>query len=187
MYPIIVLEGIDASGKSAVGRRLAILQNGVYLKTPLPPFSDCRSIVDQSNDYAARFFFYLASVISASSLIANQSEKAPVIVDRWIWSTIANHRALGVDTSIVNPENLPLVRPQHAFLLTIDSEIQSKRLASRDPSMVSNLELNQELQMMVLAEFRRFRLNEIDTSCKTPDETAMIINGLIQHKGECSA
>lgn len=183
MHPIIALEGVDASGKSVVGKRLAILQSGVCLKTPLEPFNDWRPIVDQSNDYTARFYFYLAAVVSASAIIANHAESSPVIIDRWIWSTFANHQALGVDTSIVSLEHLPIIRPNHVFLLTVDPDTQRQRLGERNQIMVSNLEKDQLLQSRVLEEFRLFNIREIDTTHRNADATAKLIKQFIDKGG----
>lgn len=37
-YPFIVIEGIDGTGKTSVARELAIMIDGKYLSTPVPPF-----------------------------------------------------------------------------------------------------------------------------------------------------
>lgn len=179
MFPKIVLEGVDASGKSSVGLLLAKRIGGTYLKTPMAPYSEWRSSVDAANDLIARFYFYLASVVAASPIVENEAKKGPVVIDRWILSTIANHEAMGVNTSVVDFAQLPILRPTHTFLLTVDCATQQNRFDQRVSTSDSNLERDQALQRRALQEFRKFNLPEIDTTNRKPEESTSLILELI--------
>ena len=52
-----------------------------------------------------------------------------VICDRYFYSTNANHKARGSNLRIVNL--IDLLKPDYAFLLTVDEKIRQKRVKQK--------------------------------------------------------
>ncbi len=123
-HPFIVLEGLSGVGKTVVGQALARTLNGVLYKTPPPPFTLIRDEVDRTCDLEARFFFYLAGVLHASSEIASLLKERPVVCDRYILTTDCYHRALGLMAHL-DYSTLHLLQPTITVLLTCEEVVMS--------------------------------------------------------------
>src|SRR2546422_940162 len=93
-HKLIVVEGIDGTGKTTVARRLATAIRAKYLRTPPPRFDSLRKYVDKEASVETRFLFYLCSVAYASDIIRRELTKRDVVCDRYLGTTLAYHRAL---------------------------------------------------------------------------------------------
>lgn len=65
----IVCEGLSGTGKTKFAKALSRKLNAVYFKTPPSPFNKLRNFIDKNFDFKNRYYFYLASVFSASEQI----------------------------------------------------------------------------------------------------------------------
>jgi len=92
---LIAIEGLDGTGKSTVACLLAKRLNGVVYATPPPEFVPIRKALDSSRSLSARFYYYLSSVCYAGAEASGLREHSHVILDRYVSSTIACHKALG--------------------------------------------------------------------------------------------
>ena len=59
-HRLIVLDGIDGTGKTTVARKLAAALHAKYLRTPPPDFDAIRPRVDQQASIETRFLFTCA-------------------------------------------------------------------------------------------------------------------------------
>ena len=170
----IALEGIDGSGKTTVCQQLSKKFNAEFYKTPPYPFSDLRDKVDKCVDIKSRFYFYLSSVIHASSEIVKLLKHKYVVCDRYILSTLCYHRALEPFFKSFDENNLDILQPDITFYLYADYDVRIKRIAYREKqknSDVVNSGLHdKKFQKKVEFEFSRYKhLVLINTNNISPE------------------
>src|SRR5689334_7241037 len=96
---LVVIAGLDGVGKDFIAERLHDTDSGsTLLKTPTNPFASIRADLDgmARSAPAARYAFYLASVIHASDLIMRALPHGNVYCVRYLIDTVVYHRALGL-------------------------------------------------------------------------------------------
>ncbi|XP_041044173.1 UMP-CMP kinase 2, mitochondrial [Carcharodon carcharias] len=165
-FPVIVIEGLDATGKSTLTEALRNSIQATLLKSPPDCIGHLRKTFDAKSPPIRRAFYALGNYITAST-IANVSEKSPVIVDRFWHSTAAYAIATEVSGKV---ENLPpphhelyqwpqdLVQPDLVLLLTVDAEERVRRLERRGEMRTKEeieLEANSLFRQKVEATYRR--------------------------------
>lgn len=178
MNPFIVFEGVDGSGKTTIGKKLAQEIGGVYIRTPSEGYRPARSYVDSSNSSEAKLLFYLSSVVHASHQIALSRQTKPVVCDRYVWSTLIPHSAYhGVDLSLLENSlgfiTKTLEIPTHTVLLTVSEDEQLRRLGLRDENKRTASDsfcLNQTLRQRAHEHYQAIAKREswiiIDTNQK---------------------
>ncbi|XP_020632998.3 UMP-CMP kinase 2, mitochondrial [Pogona vitticeps] len=138
-FPVIVIEGLDATGKTTVTHALKDSLNAVLLRSPPPCVSQWRKVFDDEPTLIRRAFYALTNYIVASE-IAEQSTKSPVIVDRFWHSTAAYAIATEISGKIQHlpPVHHPvyrwpgdLLKPDLVLLLTVSPEERIRRLQGR--------------------------------------------------------
>uniref|UniRef100_A0A8B9M8Q8 UMP-CMP kinase 2, mitochondrial n=1 Tax=Accipiter nisus TaxID=211598 RepID=A0A8B9M8Q8_9AVES len=138
-FPVVVLEGLDATGKTTVTQSVKDTLNGILLRSPPACISQWRTIFDDEPAPIKRAFYAAGNYILASE-IAKASTQAPVIVDRYWHSTAAYAVATEVDGKVQDlppahdevyqwPEDL--LKPDLVLLLTVDPEERVQRLQRR--------------------------------------------------------
>ncbi|XP_074845040.1 UMP-CMP kinase 2, mitochondrial isoform X2 [Carettochelys insculpta] len=80
-FPVIVIEGLDATGKTTVTQSVKESLNALLLRSPPTCISSWRKTFDDEPTLIRRAFYALGNYIVASE-IAKASTKSPVIVDR---------------------------------------------------------------------------------------------------------
>lgn len=127
----IVLEGIDGSGKTTMGKILASKIGGVFYQTPSSFWRKHRSIVENSH-CLIRFLFYLSATIYSSIEIRILLKKTPVVCDRYIYSTWAHHYAYGLKIlKKISYKYLPITKPDKVIYLYVDLKEREKRIKQR--------------------------------------------------------
>lgn len=141
MGDVMIMEGIDAVGKTTLAKLTAEKIGGVYYRTPPDCFKErCQAMDGRGVIYdEARFFLYLESVLFASEKIQQLAKDngQPAIIDRWIWTTLAYHFAFNPQLYEKWQNNWPsltagLIKPKLQVLLFIpNDEIWLKRITER--------------------------------------------------------
>ncbi|KAM5262523.1 UMP-CMP kinase 2, mitochondrial [Ctenodactylus gundi] len=138
-FPVIVIEGLDATGKTTVTRSLSESLNAVLLQSPPSSLGQWRKIFDDEPNIIRRAFYSLGNYIVASE-IADMSTRSPVIVDRYWHSTATYAIATEVSGGLQHlpPAHHPvyqwpedLLKPDLVLLLTVSPEVRAQRLQGR--------------------------------------------------------
>lgn len=160
MKKFILFEGGDGAGKSSCALEMTKMTGGIYYNTPPPLFNNIRPLIEESGDYNLRFYYYLTGVLYASKEIKKLLERTHVICDRYLYTTMAYHSALGV----IMPANLEklVIAPDYCFCLHAREEIIKKRIKERKTLGVFDNAFG--LQQEVFRQFKNFGLELFDTS-----------------------
>ncbi|KAK2891838.1 UMP-CMP kinase 2, mitochondrial [Channa argus] len=165
-FPVIVIEGLDATGKTTLTESLRDTLGAVLLRSPPQCLSPWRARFDQEPPLIRRAFYALGNYITAEQ-ISQEGMKAPVIVDRFWHSTAAYAIATAVSGS---PCNLPaessevyhwpsdLLKPSLVVLLTLDPEERKRRLRNRGQGKTEEeqeLDHNQLFRLRVEKAYQR--------------------------------
>ncbi|KAM9778003.1 UMP-CMP kinase 2, mitochondrial [Neosynchiropus ocellatus] len=138
-FPVIVLEGLDATGKTTLTESLRDTLGAALLYSPPKCLSPWRARFDQEPPLIRRAFYALGNYITAEQ-IGQEGLKRPVIVDRFWHSTAAYAIATAVDGPVAS---LPskgsevylwpgdLLQPDLVVVLTLDPEERKRRLQKR--------------------------------------------------------
>jgi thymidylate kinase len=164
-YKFIVLEGIDGA---------------TLYRTPPPGFSTTRRIIDDNAQLPSRFLFYMSSVVYASEKIRKLLLKTHVVCDRYLISTLAYHRSLGLKLKL-DVDALNLVQPDFTFFLELSDETErQRRLHQRKRYSVTDANLEDKVKRrLLLEEYRRYPMIPVDTTHSTVNETVRTIRTIV--------
>lgn len=180
---MIVIEGLDGVGKTTIARLLEKELGFVYLYTPQPPFDNIRIAVEEMQDVNTRFFFYLSSVIAVQPFLREMiSAGKRVVVDRYIYSTLAMHTVLGANVQVINLQILPILWPDLGILLTADLDARLGRLKYRASQPAYDQQTERLLKEVKQAEavYRSFEdLFPLDTSNLSAEQVFKQVQRLI--------
>ena len=182
----IVIEGLDATGKSTLVEKLAKRLNATLLKCPArleaPDLSkgNLRSYFDNRPPLQRRAYYRAANLI-ASEQAEIALQNGHVVMDRY-WTSTAAFAALD-DDSDLNQEwqgRYPpeLRKPDAVILLTVDEENRTKRMRGRgEPVTDEEQNLAEDIvrRKDVLRVYRRFDPMEVDTSRLAPDAVLEVV------------
>lgn len=184
-----VLEGVDAAGKSSIGKSLAGQIGGVYVKTPGEQYKAVRAHIDNGTPIETKLLFYLSTVVDASAEIGRTLQTQPVVCDRYIWSTLIPHSAyhgedLGELERIWQPFSNRITQPTNTVLLTVSEDEQLARMAvDRDMTNLSasdkhcmNPEKRRRVRELYETVAKRDGWLIVDTTGRNADDVATEIN-----------
>jgi dTMP kinase len=177
--PFIALEGLSGSGKTTIAKIVAEKIGARFYQTPPQIFASFRQEIDQQADKLARFFFYLAGVMQASCEISAILKQHPVVCDRYFFTTICFHRVIGLSVEIPDFALSSLRQPDFSFLVVCEEKTRRKRLSNRGLSFNDAQEEALGIGHLFLAEYRKFKLIEIDNSADEPQIAASRVIELI--------
>lgn len=192
----IVIEGLDATGKSTLVAELVKSIDATLLQCPprleAPEFVDVdlRSHFDDRPAVQRRAYYRAANLI-ASEQAEVALKEGHVVMDRYWTSTVA-FAALDDDSSLDEewhgcypPE---LRKPDIVILLTVDEENRATRMQGRGEPVTTeehHLAADAERRETVLQVYRTFDPIEIDTSDLTPDAVLETVLGTLRRYGLC--
>lgn len=128
---LVVLEGLEGVGKTALGKAVALELGATYLKTPPPDMNCCRGFIASTASPFANFYFYLAGLYAMQGKIVELlKQNEIVIVDRYISSTIAYH-AEGESFDPPVYDDKSLAKPDSVILIRCDSKVRRSRIEDR--------------------------------------------------------
>nr|XP_033795203.1 UMP-CMP kinase 2, mitochondrial [Geotrypetes seraphini] len=194
--PVIVVEGLDATGKTTLTQSLKESLRAVLLKSPPACISQWRKIFDNEPTLIRRAFYALGNYIVASE-IAAESTKSPVVVDRYWHSTAAYAIATEISGGLHNlpvrnhevyqwPEDL--LKPDLVVLLTLSQEERVRRLQSRGIEKTkeeAELEMNVPFREKVEELYKRMENPRCVAVDASPPREAVIENVLHLIKDHC--
>ncbi|XP_036398895.1 UMP-CMP kinase 2, mitochondrial [Megalops cyprinoides] len=194
-FPVVVIEGLDATGKTTLTHSLTDTLNATLLQSPPQCLSPWRPRFDSEPALLRRAFYALGNYITAGQ-INRASAHAPVIVDRYWHSTAAYGIATAVSGRV---DNLPspgsevyrwpvdLLRPDLVLLLTVSPEERIRRLRFRGAEKTreeAELEANDRFRNKVEQAYKRIE----DPACVVvdasppPDQVLQQVLHLIKNK-----
>lgn len=167
----VVIEGLDGVGKSSVVRELAnrMTMEGVTSTAQRCPVGDyqlAEPYLRRECDTDARYLFYLSGAKHSSDFARKLLTKSSVIFDRYVYSTLAYHRASGLRVS-VDIESLDLLQPDFKYWLKVtDERVRQSRLTGRPEINPGDLvpRVPGGLIERIETELKTFGLSEIDTT-----------------------
>ncbi len=171
----IIFEGCDGSGKSSCALELARQIDGIYYKTPPKIFENLRESIEITTDYNLRFHYYLSGTIYASYEISEILKNHHVVCDRYIYSTIAYHRALGIN--IADDLAKTVVQADYAFCLHAKKEEVIKRISQRKD--LGAFDTAFDFQEKIFSEFKKFPLEFFDTTSLNISESVEKLRKMI--------
>jgi len=192
----IVIEGLDATGKSTLVDKLAKSLNAILLRCP--PRLEAPGLIDgdlcshfRNRPSLQRRAYYRAANLIASEQAEVALQAGHVVMDRYWTSTVA-FTALDDDSDLDQewqgrypPE---LRKPDVVILLTVDEENRTKRMRERGESPTAeeqNLASDVARREAVLRIYRTFDPIEIDTNDLTPDAVLETVLTALHRSGLC--
>lgn len=139
MHPLIVLEGLDGSGKTTVATELTRRLPASLIRTPHPKFEHTvREKFRNLPEPISRAFYCAANYLAAHEAQILRKDQ-PVLFDRWWGSTCSMALGMKAGTSANLPAAdsdiyrwpLDLPRPTLGIVLDVDENIRSKRAQLR--------------------------------------------------------
>ena len=170
---IVIIEGVDCVGKTTLAESICDELGWSYVYTPREPFSKIRKDIENMKDLNARFFYYISCVIGVQQYIKSLLDDGKnVVVDRYVYSTFAMHKSLGVNTDCVDCNKMNIYYGDCKILLSASSEVRSQRILQRNVGLVTDFSIEQRQDVLdkAQAEFRKMSFQEIETDNLSIDE-----------------
>ncbi|XP_034231123.1 UMP-CMP kinase 2, mitochondrial-like [Thrips palmi] len=176
-HPLIVVEGLDASGKTTVTHLLSKRLGGVKMSTPGPQFAALRPFFDQQPNHIRRAYYSLTNYAAALEINELLEEK-PVILDRFWHSTAAYALAGEVDdVAMLPPAGDQIYQwpkdlkpyPEKVIFLQVTEAERMKRISRRQTATAEEDRLAKEanFRKVINEAYRRMyepQILEVDST-----------------------
>ena len=182
---LILIEGLDATGKSTLVNNLSEAIDAVIIRNP-PEFlderisnNDLRIFFDELGGSRRREFYRSANFIS-SEMARIAMNHSWVIMDRY-WPSTATFSKLDETQKSWEPLGVypeGLLEPDIMFLLTVSEDERKARLSKRnipETDEESKLFVHHEQRSLIESGYRAFNPIEVDTSGINPLEVLKIV------------
>ena len=125
----VVVEGLDGVGKTTLAKFLQDKLGYIYMYSIPQKFIDLRHELLASVNAQAKFLYYLSGILAMQDELREHLKQGnKVVMDRYIYTTLAYHQALQVDTRFISMTEFPIVWPDRCLLLIVSEESRMKRL-----------------------------------------------------------
>ena len=131
---LVVIDGVDGSGKSSVIKELSIKLGATIIESPSGEFRNIKHVFDNPIiSQKSRYLFYLSCLVETSNLIEIELKRGKgVLADRYLHSVMAYPLAEKEDISFVSIDRLKLYIPFRTICLTAEDDIRINRIIKRD-------------------------------------------------------
>ncbi|KAM9341131.1 UMP-CMP kinase 2, mitochondrial [Symphorus nematophorus] len=195
-FPVIVIEGLDATGKTTLTESLRDTLGATLLRSPPQCLSPLRARFDREPPLIRRAFYAMGNYITAEQ-VGQEAMKTPVIVDRFWHSTAAYAIATAVSGPVCN---LPaegsevycwpsdLLQPSLVVLLTLDPEERKRRLRDRGQGKTEEeqeLDHNHLFRLKVEEAYRRISGPACVTVDASPSADQVLQQVQLLIRGKC--
>jgi dTMP kinase len=183
MYPFILFEGLDRTGKTTVAKRIAQELGGVYLHSPPEVLMPFRKGFDAQGSDELNFAFYLVGNHILNQQIVQAIQTQLVVCDRHFPSTVASHSdKLGRNLDHHLEEMNPLPDRVYYFFADIGTIIERDKASGG----VNERFYGREYWERVMANYDRIfsgnpGIVRIDTTHRTIDEVYELVLGDIRN------
>lgn len=178
----IVMEGVDGSGKTTIGKRLAEMIGASFCQTPMGFWRRNRAIVENGKPFL-RFLFYLVATIHSSIVISKVLKKDSVVCDRYIHSTLAHHIVYWNKlVEKISPKVFPIKKPHFVFYLYSRGDVRDQRVSQRRTNKPKDLD-SQSLQKVHEAFLGFKDVIPIDTSDMFVEDVVNLIVKKLEDDG----
>ncbi|XP_066256984.1 UMP-CMP kinase 2, mitochondrial-like isoform X2 [Euwallacea similis] len=178
-YPLIVLEGLDGSGKTSMSKKLAKVWGAQKWLTPPESIRFLRDYFDRN--FELRSAYYSLGNYIAALEVSCLLDKKPVLMDRFWHSTTAYALAQAVAD---NPQYLKLpdaaneiykwpedlLKPEKVIFLNVSEEVRLERHSRRSVDLVT-------AQEKLLKDDTKFRQDIIQAYNNMREPKIDIVNG----------
>jgi len=170
-HPVIVIEGLDATGKSTLSENLSLKTGGKLLKSPPDCVVHLREAFDKLPSPLRRLYYSLSNYVFGE-MIKKSSQTGVVICDRFWHSTAAY--AIATDVKTGDASNLPpknhwvynwpddLLKPDLVYFLSVSEEERIRRLKAR------NIKFTDEEKWLISSKHFKERMDECYSRMKNP-------------------
>lgn len=147
-HKLIVLEGIDGSGKTALTERLTERMRAAgrpcvsYDRVPDRP----RPLTPEQKKWAhtvasveESFSLFMTSLLQKSDHIRRILPESSVVMDRYLHSVLVHHLALGLPEDLALAETEGLRDADHTFLLSVREDLRMERVRRRPDATAEDL------------------------------------------------
>ena len=186
----VVVEGLDATGKTTLCARLAEHLNAATIKCPpeisVPGFDELRCHFDAQEPTVRRAYYRAGNLVASEWTRRRLHEDSQtVVMDRYWPSTVSFSSGEELtDQSFKNNGGYPpeLLIPDIVILLTVDEQSRKSRMMERGDTVTAEeqeLEARQERREAIIREYRKFDVVEIDTTNLTREDVTTAAMTLI--------
>ena len=137
-YPFVIVEGLDATGKTTLTETLEKKLEATRFYSPPPKVNHLRKIFVALPEIIQRAYYCVGNFIAAIQ-IAKECQHKAVIMDRFWHSTAAYGIANETSTSDIPPRQhwvyqwpSDLLKPNLVLFLTVTEQVRKQRLSARE-------------------------------------------------------
>lgn len=168
---LVVIEGVDGVGKTTLAEKFEKELGYRYLYPVPTPFKSIRKRIEKLGDIEVRFWYYLASNVTLQQVLRRMIASGKrVVLDRYVYSTMASHQAMGATVECVELSKVPHIIPDYAVLLTCSPQVRNARILSRGLEKEEYLQHESPILDETERLLREYPLHVIDTTNLTEEQ-----------------